>query len=137
MGDVFLIANLVEDRGGLTTSSEYHKILFKTSYYNSYSLLMGMDILHQHYRNKKKKLSPDDLNHLSEPFDEISLYEFMTNEHTDLDINKFKDKLVKLIKEIHYHHVSGDGSEVTYVQGRYSRPLESTRNILMALLETR
>lgn len=135
IGDVFALANLVGDKGTLTTSSEYHTILFKTSYYNSHSLLLGLDILYRYYRNKKKTLTAEDLNHLSEPSDSISLYEFMTNEHTDLDINRLKDRVLKLIKEIHYLHVSGDGSEVDYVVKRFRRPLESSRAILTAMLD--
>lgn len=134
---MFALAQLVEDRESITTSSDYHKILFKTGYYNSQSLLFSLDILCRYYKNKRKQISKEELSHLSEPMDTLTLYEFMFNDQSSLDINRFKDRLVKLIKEIHYYHVAGDGSEVTYVTNRYTRPLESTRGILMALLEAK
>lgn len=130
-----MLARLVEDRGVVDISSRYHTILFNTSYYNSYSMIYAVDLLYQYYLDKKRVLSVDEVDHLKEPEDVLSLYEFMTSEHTDMAINRFKSKLVKLIKEIHYHHVSGDGSEVRYVEGRYKNPLKSVRGILQAILE--
>lgn len=128
----------LQDRGDIATSSVYHKILFDTSYYNTYSLLRVVGMIHRVYRKKgidNELLTTEELAFLNEPIDKISLYEFFYSENSTLTVDKFISRLLKLISDIHYLHESGDGGEIQYISHRFRNPLDSVNELLLALLK--
>lgn len=128
----------LDDRGNIATSSDYHKILFDSSYYNTYSLLRAMGMMQRLYRKRNKRddiFTTEELAFLNEPVGTISLYEFFYNENSSLTVDKFIPRLVKLISNIHYLHESGVGDEVQYISHRFRNPLDSTNGLLSALLK--
>lgn len=132
--DVFQYSLMLEDRNDPTLdtiSSEYHKIRFKTHYYNGYSQVRALNILLNAVRDPKGRIPVEDQHFLSEPLETITLYEFLLDETIGVSTSRLRIRILKTIADIYYYHGTVD---TQYIVRRFKRPLESARALLIAWL---
>lgn len=125
---MFIQKDIIKNSGPTSEKGDYHKILFSTSYYNGYSLLRATSLLLKGVQ--KIQLAPEERMFLDEPLDEISLYEFFSSEHTDVSVEKFINRLIKVIERIHYYLDGSEESHFKYLSRRYSKVIKSINSIL-------